>query len=183
MGVSEKNKEFVNKVINTIDWGLILKFYKMVGRGTGYETTQIPGIKKIPASTITKEDIRKEVLCIVTYVIENDKSEFFYGPWDISWINGEWEVEINSDLMEREDEEETPIFMPILESSLEISFSPMFVSAKEMVMENYDPEESSSVKKDIGTHLEEELEKSLNEENYELASKLRDIILIYKNKK
>ena len=183
MTISEKNREFIDKVLNTIDWDLILKFYKLVGRTIGSESTQIPGIKKISSSKLTSEDIKDEVSCIVAHVVENDKAEFFYGPWDITWVNGEWEIEIDPNSMGEESEEE-PLFMPILELTLEISFSPMFVSGKEMVVENYEEETGRvSTKSDIKSDLEEELEKALSEENYELASKLRDVISIYKNKK
>ncbi len=188
MVVSEKNKKLMERTLDTINWDLVFKFYKLVGRTIGTESNQIPGIKKIEkGDKLTKENIKDEILCLVTYVMENDISHFVYGPWDITWINGEWEVEIDPQNIDPESEEpenneEEGIFMPIGESLLEIHFSPLVVSAKEIVTEQKDiinRDKDGISRKD----LENELDKAVAEENYELASRLRDVISIYKNKR
>ena len=62
MDISEKNKVLINRVIDTIDWSLIHKLYKLVGRSVGKETTQIPGIKKLPRGVkLTEDHIKEEV--------------------------------------------------------------------------------------------------------------------------
>ena len=95
MVISEKNKVLINRVIDTIDWPLIHKFYKLVGRTIGMETTQIPGIKKLEKKVKLNEDhIKDEVLHVINHVVENDISQYMYGPWNVIWVNGEWEMEI-----------------------------------------------------------------------------------------
>jgi len=165
--ISEKNQILVNKILNSIDWGLIYKFYKILGRTVGQETIQIPGLKKLGRSVKLKKDhIKEEVRSLIYYLIENDLPQFVYGPWNFTWINGEWEIETN------ENE-----FVPILESVLEVSFSPMVVIGKEIntsLIENDELEETID--------LQKQLEKAIAEENYELAAKIKDLIEIYKNK-
>ena len=102
-----------------------------------------------------------------------------YGPWNVIWVNGEWEMEIpetDENGNELLDGEST--FVPILESMLEVYFSPMTVISKETVLDEEDLEEKTD-----GMDLSKQLEKALSDENYELASKIRDLIDIYKKQK
>lgn len=180
MVISEKNKILINRVIDTIDWALIHKFYKLVGRTIGTETTQIPGIKKLDKKTkLTDDHIKDEVLHVVNHVVENDISQFMYGPWNVIWVNGEWEMEIpETDENGKELENGESSFIPIMESMLEVYFSPMVVVSKEMVLTEDELDEKPET-----ADLQQQLDKALNEENYELASKLRDLIDIYKKQK
>lgn len=180
MVISEKNKLLINRVLDTIDWSLIHKFYKMVGRTVGTETTQIPGVKKLPKGTkLTTDHIRDEINNLINHIVENDISQFMYGPWNVVWVNGEWEMEIPE--MD-DDGNEVPgggtNFFPILESVLEIHFSPMVVISKEVVVEEEEIMENPET-----IDLNKQLEKALKDENYELASKIRDLIEIYKKQK
>jgi predicted methyltransferase len=76
MVISEKNKILISRVIDTIDWPLIHKFYKLVGRTIGTETIQISGIKKLDKKTkLTEDHIKDEVLHIINHVVENDISQ------------------------------------------------------------------------------------------------------------
>lgn len=181
MVISEKNKVLINRVLDTIDWDLIYKFYKLVGRSVGNETTQIPGIKKLQKGVkLNVDHIKGEVNNIINHIIESDLSQFMYGPWDIIWVNGEWEME-----MPEIDENGNEIpggessFLPILESILEVHFSPMVVISKEVVVD----EEDEIHEKPETIDLQRQLEKAITDENYELASKLRDLIDIYKKQK
>lgn len=180
MIISEKNKTLISRVINTIDWALIHKFYKLVGRTIGTETIQIPGIKKLDKKIKLNEDhIKDEVLHIINHVVENDISQYMYGPWNVIWVNGEWEMEIpETDEKGNEILDGESTFVPILESMLEVYFSPMTVISKETVLDEEDLDE-----KPDGIDLNKQLEKALNDENYELASKIRDLIDIYKKQK
>jgi hypothetical protein len=171
MVISEKNKVLINRVIDTIDWTLIHKFYKLVGRTIGTETTQI--------SKLTDEHIKGEVLHVVNHVVENDISQYAYGPWNIVWVNGEWEMEIPEiDENGKEIENGESSFIPIMESMLEIYFSPMIVVSKETVLSEEEVDEKPET-----ADLQKQLEKALSDENYELASKLRDLIEVYKKQK
>jgi len=180
MVISEKNKVLINRIINTIDWPLIHKFYKLVGRTIGTETTQIPGIKKLDKKTkLTEEHIKEEVLHVINHVVENDISQYIYGPWNVLWVNGEWEMEIpETDENGKELENGESTFIPIVESMLEVYFSPMVVVSRETVLSD----EELSDKPDT-EDLQKQLDKALSDENYELASKLRDLIEVYKKQK
>lgn len=171
MTISEKNKQLIERVLETVDWSTILKFYKLVKREIGAETTGIPGIKKLKkGEKLLPDHIKAEVKCLVHHVVENDISQFIYGPWNILWVNGEWEIEVDG-----EEDSEEPMFVPILESVLELSFSPMVVISKENLISDEDPLFMDSDKES----LNRQLEKALEEENYELASKLKDLIEMY----
>lgn len=180
MVISEKNKVLIKRVIDTIDWPLILKFYKLVGRTIGTETTQIPGIKKLEKKIkMTEEHIKEEVLHVVNHVVENDISQFMYGPWNVIWVNGEWEMEIpETDENGKEIENGENSFIPIMESMLEVYFSPMVVVSREIVLTDEEIDEKPET-----ADLQRQLEKALSDENYELASKLRDLIEVYKKQK
>ena len=180
MVISEKNKVLINRVIGTIDWPLIHKFYKLVGRTIGNETTQIPGIKKLDKKVkLTEEHIKDEVLHVINHVVENDISQYMYGTWNVIWVNGEWEMEIpETDENGKEIENGERTFIPIMESMLEVYFSPMVVVSKETVFTEEEMEEKPET-----TDLQKQLEKALSDENYELASKLRDLIEVYKKQK
>ena len=182
MKISEKNKVLIDRVLETIDWGLILKFYKLVGRTIGTESAQIPGIKKLEKKTkLTENHIKNEVLHIIHHIVENDISQYVYGPWSLIWVNGEWEMEVpQTDDNGNEIEDGESMFIPIMESMLEIYFSPMMVVSREMVLTDEDLEEDEKVET---TDLQRQLDKALSDENYELASKIRDLIDIYKNQK
>lgn len=183
MVISEKNKLLINRVLDTIDWDLIHKFYKLVGRSVGTETTQIPGVKKLTKGVkLDKSHIKDEINSVVNHIVENDLSQFIYGPWNIVWVNGEWEME-----MPEIDENGNEVpggntnFIPIIESILEIHFSPMVVISKEVVVDEDGEEITEETKETVG--LKKQLDKALEEENYELASKIRDLIEMYKKKK
>lgn len=183
MVISEKNKLLIDRVLDTIDWDLIYKFYKLVGRSVGTETTQIPGVKKLTKGIkLDKSHIRDEINSVVNHIVENDLSQFIYGPWNVVWVNGEWEME-----MPEIDENGNEIpggktnFIPIIESILEIHFSPMVVISKEVVVDEDGEEITEEPQETVG--LKKQLDKALEEENYELASKIRDLIEMYKKKK
>ena len=180
MVISEKNKTLISRVIDTIDWPLIHKFYKLVGRTIGTETTQIPGIKKLDRKTkLTDEHIKEEVLHVINHVVENDISQYMYGPWNVIWVNGEWEMEIpETDDNGKEIENGESTFIPIMESMLEVYFSPMVVVSRETVLTDEEIDEKPET-----ADLQKQLDKALNDENYELASKLRDLIEVYKKQK
>lgn len=183
MVISEKNKILINRVLDTIDWTLILKFYKLVGRTIGTESTQIPGIKKLDKKTKLNEDhIKDEVMHIINHVVENDLAQYTYGPWSVIWVNGEWEMEVpQTDEDGNELENGESHFIPIMESMLEVYFSPMMVVSKETVLTDEDLDEEEE--KIETSDLQKQLDKALRDENYELASKIRDLIDVYKNQK
>lgn len=180
MVISEKNKILINRVVDTIDWPLIYKFYKLVGRTIGTETAQIPGIKKLDKKVkLSEEHIKEEVLHVINHVVENDISQYMYGPWNVIWVNGEWEMEIPEiDENGKELENGESTFVPIMESMLEVYFSPMVIVSRETVLTDEEVDEKPET-----ADLQRQLDKALSDENYELASKLRDLIEVYKKQK
>jgi len=177
--MNPKNKILVDRVIDSIDWDLVLKIYKMLKRSVGVEPTKIPGIKKIvKGEKMSSELIKEEVLAIINYAIDNDLPELNYGPWSIIWVNGEWEIDISEESENDDVHEEDRIYVPINDSVLEILFSPIIAISQERVepiRKNESPQDSQ---KDLNMRLEE----AIKEENYELASKIKDLMDSYKKK-
>jgi hypothetical protein len=81
----------------------------------------------------------------------------------------------------KEIEEGESTFIPIMESMLEVYFSPMVVVSKETVLTEEELDEMEEKPETVD--LKKQLEKALSEENYELASKLRDLIEVYNRQK
>lgn len=181
MTISSKNKILIDRVLDTIDWPLMLKFYKLVGRTVGTENVQIPGIKKLEKKVkLSQDHIRDEVNRVINHVVENDLAQYVYGPWNVIWINGEWEMEIpETDENGKEMPDGESTFVPIIESMLEVYFSPMVVISREEVLD----EDGGESEKPETSDLQKQLEKAINDENYELASKIRDLIEVYKKQK
>ena len=181
MTISSKNKILIDRVLDTIDWPLMLKFYKLVGRTVGTENVQIPGIKKLEKKVkLSQDHIRDEVNRVINHVVENDLAQYVYGPWNVIWINGEWEMEIpETDENGKEMPDGESTFVPIIESMLEVYFSPMVVVSREEVLEEGDIESEKPETSD----LQRQLDKAITDENYELASKIRDLIEVYKKQK
>ena len=45
--MNPKNKILVDRVIDSMDWEVVLKIYKMMKRSVGEEPAKIPGVKKL----------------------------------------------------------------------------------------------------------------------------------------
>lgn len=92
-----------------------------------------------------------------------------YGPWLIIWTNGEWEImeSIQAGLEESQEE----IQIPIMESKLQVHFIPQTVTMKEDVDLPQDFFEM-----DDTVILEGRLKTCIEQEDYVLAGKIRDVI-------
>ena len=106
---------------------------------------------------------------VLEYVIEGDIPEMSYGPWAIIWVNGEWEI-IES-IQVNEDEPAEEIQIPIMESKLQVHFVPQSVTMKEEV--DF-PQEFFQM--DDMIVLEGRLKECVEEEDYVLAGKIRDVL-------
>ena len=83
--MNSKNKILVGRVIDSMDWEVVLKIYKIMRRSVGEESAKIPGVRKLKkGEKLSIDSIKEEVLSIVNYAIENDLPELTYGPWSIS---------------------------------------------------------------------------------------------------
>lgn len=166
--LSEVDKKLVENVINAIDWDQISKFYKILNKKIGSEQVKIKGILK--DDKVTPETAREELSRVLEYVIENDLPEMSYGPWVIIWVNGEWEIThtIESQNEEEPDEE---VEIPIMESKLQVHFIPQSVTVKEEIdiPENLFELDDTII-------LESRLKQCIEQEDYILAGKIRDVL-------
>ena len=165
--LSEVDKRLIDGVISSIDWDQIAKFYKVLNKKIGYEQVKIKGI--IRNDKATPESIKEEVSKVLEYIIENDLPEMSYGPWVILWVNGEWEI-VES-IQVNLDEPAEEIQLPIMESKLQVHFIPQSVTMKEEVDVPQDFFEM-----DDTIILEGRLKECIEEEDYVLAGKIRDVL-------
>ena len=173
-----KSNKLIDKVILSLDWDTIYEVNKCFKIGIGEGISGIPGVKRKPfLDGVTKNDIKNELKNILKHVMENDLSEFIYGHWMIFWSNAEWSLdELNKIKEEMEDPEDYYDEHLIIDSTLEVIYSPQRAMAMEpMPISNIESEDSDESK------LENMLKKALDKEQYELASKIRDVIKIQKN--
>jgi hypothetical protein len=165
--LSEVDKKLIDGVISSIDWDQITKFYKILNKKIGYEQVKIKGI--IRNDRVTSESIKDELSRVLEYIIENDLPEMSYGPWVILWVNGEWEI-VES-IQVNLDEPAEEIQLPIMESKLQVHFIPQSVTMKEEVDVPQDFFEM-----DDTIILEGRLKSCIEEEDYVLAGKIRDVL-------
>lgn len=179
--ISEKNQKLIERVIESFDWDAIAKIYKIFEKGVGSDSQKIIGINRISYKKVKTEDIKKEITSVVTYVVENDIPNLEYDTWNILWINGEWDIEIEIEEGMEFREDSKNIFMPISDSRLEIRFVPQkAVSHEYLEIEGekdsdteLDPIDSNDYDEVVLNNI---LSKAIKEERYELASKITEII-------
>jgi hypothetical protein len=165
--LSEIDKKLIDGVISSIDWDQITKFYRILNKKIGYEQVKIKGI--IRNDKVTPESVKDELSRVLEYIIENDLPEMSYGPWVILWVNGEWEI-VES-IQVNLDEPAEEIQLPIMESKLQVHFIPQSVTMKEEVDVPQDFFEM-----DDTIILEGRLKSCIEEEDYVLAGKIRDVL-------
>jgi hypothetical protein len=165
--LSEVDKRLIDGVISSIDWDQIAKFYKILNKKIGYEQVKIKGI--VRNDKITEDSLKDELTKVLEYVIDNDLPEMSYGPWLIIWTNGEWEIVESIEANLEGDQEEIQI--PIMESKLQVHFIPQSVTMKEDV----DIPEDLFVMDDT-IILEGRLKTCIDQEDYVLAGKIRDVL-------
>ena len=176
--MEKKYSKIIEKAISSFDWDSILEVSKCFKMGIGEDSNAIPGIRrKLFTDGINKNDVKNELKNLLKHVIENDLAELYYGPWMIYWVNSEWtsdkygRIEIEID----EDDEESIKTTFEMDSTLEIVYSPQRVYV--VMSQNWGEvtKEDSDIKR-----LESMLKKALDSENFELATKIRDLIKLQK---
>lgn len=165
--LSEVDKRLIDGVISSIDWDQIVKFYKILNKKIGYEQVKIKGI--VRNDKVTPESTKEELSRVLEYVIDNDLPEMSYGPWLVIWTNGEWEI-VES-IQESLEDNMNEIQIPIVESKLQVHFIPQSVTMKEDIEMTEDFYET-----DDTIVLEERLKSCIEEEDYVLAGKIRDVL-------
>jgi hypothetical protein len=175
--MKKPNNKLIDKVISSLDWDSIIEVNKCFKIGIGEGTSVIPGIKRrVFSDTLNKNDIKSELKILLNYAIDNDLDEIFYGPWMIFWVNGEW-LEVMGDDYEEDNE---PISGDIkaglnirFDSSLEVIYSPQRIH----VIGNTGKKDSEKDESDINK-LESMLKKAIDTENFELATKIKDLLAL-----
>lgn len=177
--MAKKTNKLIDKVISSLDWDSIYEVNKCFKIGVGEGSSVIPGIKrKVFGDNLTKADVKNELKTLLTYAIENDVAELFYGPWMIFWVNENW-IEIKPSDGEDEDDADLPegdIKASInidIQSSLEVIYSPQRIHIIGSPIKNDVSQEDSDL-----TRLEAMLKKALDSENYEVASKIKELLAL-----
>jgi hypothetical protein len=166
---SKELNRLVDKTIATLDWDTILEVNKSFKHGIGDGVTAIPGMKRKSFSDgISKNDIKGELKNLLKYVIDNDLNELVYGYWMIFWNNGKESEEYLNEMMEEMEEDFDGEI--VVNSTLEVIWSP-----QRTYIEYENSKESDSINSEEHV-LNALLERSLNEENFELSAKIRDVI-------
>jgi hypothetical protein len=173
--------KLIEKIINSLDWDSILEVNKCFKLGVGEGSSVVPGIKrKVFNESLTKNDIKAELKTLLKYVIDNDVAEMFYGAWMIFWVNGDW---IKLDLEKDDDDQLNNTFGDVdtgveisFDSTLEVIYSPQRITVAGNSNHNSGINEDSDV-----ARLETMLKKALDSENYELANKIKDILILQNN--
>lgn len=172
---SEVNKGLIAKILDSFEWEDIYKMYKVLGIKVGKQQIKINGLNS--KEKTTPESIRKELDLVLNYIIDNDVPELQYGPWIICWVNGEWEIEITP-----ESPDEDSLIVPILESKLQVDFIPQSATVKEFLDIDDIPVEDIEGIEELLIY-ESRLKKAIDNEEWMIASKLRDLIEEIKKEK
>ena len=185
--MKKEHSKLIEKVVGNLDWDCIFESYRAFKMGVGEGNIVIPGIKrKAFSDSLTKNDIKNELKVLLKHAINGDVTEIYYGPWIISWINGDWsteeiEIEFDQNLDEEEEgaeaSEESIQEEIIVSSRLEVIYAPQRISLSiGTIREGISGDEEPDTLK-----IEMMMQKAIQNEDYELASKFRDI-LKYQNK-
>lgn len=170
----KEHSKLIEKVVASLDWDSIFEVYKAFKMGIGEGSTVIPGIKRKPFSeSLTKNDIKGELKVLLKQVIDGDLSDVMYGPWIITWENGDWEYEIeDGEENEIESEEQIPDDN-IVNSRLEVIYAPQRIA---LIINSIKQEEGEIEEGEDAIVIESLMQKAIKNEDYELASKFRDIL-------
>lgn len=178
--MKKEHSKLMEKVLQSLDWDSILEINKVLKIGTGSGSEIVPGVKKKPfTENITKNDFKSELRALIKYAIENHLPQVSYGNWIIYWVSDDWDVEMTFPQEMDDDsiddiQDEGTFF--VMEPHLEVIYSPQRISLKGDIS---DP--ISEGKEYV--NLEEMLEKAVSNEDYELATKIRDLISQNREKK
>jgi hypothetical protein len=139
--------------------------------GVGEGNTIVPGIKRKPFSDrLTKNDIKGELKILLKHVVEGGINEINYGPWIVIWSDGDWEY--SDELEENEEEYGTEeVDDSVVSSRLEVIYAPQRIA---LIINSY--REEITEEEEDSVMLEVMMQKAIDKEDYELASKFKDIL-------
>lgn len=178
--MKKEHSKLVDKVLQSLDWDSIFEINKILKLGTGTGNVIIPGLKKKPFNdTLIKTDFRNELKALLKYAIKNHIPQLNYGNWIIYWVSDDWDVGVHYP-EELDDDEindlEVDEFNFAMEPRIEVIFSPQRITLIGRISQS-EGDENEFV------DLEGMLEKAIKNEEYEIATKIRDLITQNKEKK
>ena len=170
--MGKEQQKLVDKLIQSLDWDTIFEIHKTFRFGVGEGSEIIPGLKrKVFSDSLTKTDIKNELKTLLKFAIENDQPKVIYGQWMIFWFNQDWDIEIPMEkYIEFEEDEDLEEFS--FDSRLEVFYAPQRIA----ITANLGSEGNTMNPDSDFSTIESMLEKALRSENYELASKLREVL-------
>lgn len=170
--MGKEQQKLIDKLIQSLDWDTIFEIHKSFRFGVGEGSEIIPGLKrKVFSESLTKSDLKNELKTLLKFAIENDHPKVIYGQWMIFWFNQDWDIEIPMEkYMEFEEDEDLEEFS--FDSRLEVFYAPQRIA----ISANLSSEENTMNPDSDFSTIESMLEKALRSENYELASKLREVL-------
>ena len=180
--MKKEHTKLMDKIIQSLDWDSIYEINKVLKMGVGMGSEVIPGVKKKPFSeSLTKADFKAELKSLIKHAMKNHIPQLNYGNWIIYWVSDEWDIDVHypdelddDDIDEESGEDDDFVFY--LEPQLEIIFAPQRISLVGEISRDLEEQNEN-------LNLEEMLEKAIQKEDYELASKIRDLISQNKEKK
>ena len=181
--MAKKNSELINQIISNLNWDAILQSNKVFKLGIGDSSIVIPGIKKKPYNEITKNDLKNELKTLIDFIIENNAKEVAYGPWILYWNNIDWQETLNNlsdeelEQIQENDPEfdlENEILSITQNTTLEVMYCPHRIQIFGQIDINKDDDSDLY-------RLENMLKKAINEDNYEVANKIKELMELQSN--
>lgn len=171
MRMRKEHQKLIDKLVQSLDWETIFEIHKTFKFGVGEGSEVIPGLKrKAFGESLTKLDLKNELKTLIKFAIENDSSKLIYGQWMIFWFNQDWDLQIpEEEYLDYEDEQDMDQY--VFDSRLEVLYAPQRIA----LTANLGTEEEIKQDSEFSS-IESMLEKAISTENYELASKLREVL-------
>jgi hypothetical protein len=178
--MKNETDKVIDKVLSGMDWDVIFEVNNCFKHGIGDGVSVIPGVKrKSFADGVTKNDLKNELKSLLKYVIVNNIAELVYGYWMIFWNNPIWTEEYLEEIRDEMSADGEDLMGDIiLDPTLEVIYSPqrMYIIANNIKAQ-------TEVENTDSHALDKMLNKALDDEKFELAAKIRDVINLQKDQK
>ncbi len=158
----EKFEQMIENIIQDLDWRMILDFYdKLNLTWYGKDILKKNSLEKRKP---TIEELQNELRTVCRFVIHKGMSEFIYERWTILWLDPK---DFDEEEFNKKDD---------FGCQLEVIFSPTRALTFENTFEELEPEDEIDPIEMETDVLVDMLNKAVDKEEYEIASKLRDKI-------
>lgn len=169
--MKKEHSKLIDKILSSLDWDSIFEVYKAFKMGVGEGNTIVPGIKRKPFSDrLSKNDIKAELKVLLKHVVDGGINEINYGPWIILWTDGDWEY-VDEENVEEDEYEGEETEDSVVSSRLEVIYAPQRIA---LIVNSF--KEELAEEEEDSVMLEMMMQKAIQKEDYELASKFKDIL-------